>query len=183
MKLIVGLGNPEEKYNDTRHNVGFFMVGEYARQNGIALLKKDKFKALVGETTKDGEKTILALPTTYYNLSGESAKAIADFYKIEPHDILIVHDELALPFETLRTRLSGSPAGNNGIKSVNAHLGPDTARLRVGIYNEKRDLMDDADFVLAKFSKDESDALVELSKKAIDIIDSFVTGNFIVTTH
>lgn len=183
MKLIVGFGNPEAKFDGTRHNTGFFAISEYAKQKGIELRAKDKFKSLIGEMSRDGEKIILALPLTYYNLSGEAVRAIADFYQIEARDILIVHDELALPFGTLRTRWGGSPAGNNGIKSVNAHMGPGTARLRIGVYNDRRDLMDDADFVLSKFSKEETEQLGDITKKAIDIIDSFIANNFEITTH
>lgn len=183
MKLILGLGNPEEKYRSTRHNVGFRILSHYALGNGITFQMKDKFKALVAEITHDGEKILLAKPTTYYNMSGEAARSITDFYKIAPEDVLIVHDELALPLGTIRTRRGGSDAGNNGIKSISTHLGPETARIRVGVYNELRDSMDDADFVLGRFSKEESDQLVTITKKATDLIDSFISGSFEHTTH
>ncbi len=149
MKLIIGLGNPEEKYKNTRHNIGFRVLTEYAEKKDVEFALKDKFRACIAELTIDGEKVILAKPTTYYNLVGEAARLITDFYKIAPADILVVHDELALPFGTIRTRIGGSDAGNNGVKSMTQHLGPDTARLRVGVYNELRERMDDADFVLA----------------------------------
>ncbi len=183
MKLIVGLGNPEEKYKNTRHNVGFTVVAHYASEHAASFRLKEKFMATVAELTVEGEKTILVLPNTYYNLSGKAVRAVADFYKVEPADVLVVHDELALPFGTIRTRLGGSPAGNNGIKSVTEHLGPDTARLRVGVYNDLRDRIDDADFVLGTFTKQESEQLVDIRKKAADIIDSFIRGTFEHTTH
>lgn len=183
MKLIIGLGNPEAKYVETRHNVGFHVLDTFVRERGLVFQPKDKFKSLTAEFSSEGEKVILAKPTTYYNLSGEAARAIADFYKISPASILVVHDELALPFGTIRTRLGGSDAGNNGIKSVNDHLGQDTARIRVGVYNELRDRVDDADFVLGKFSKEESDQLADITKKAIRLIDDFIAGSFETTTH
>lgn len=183
MKLIIGLGNPEERYKNTRHNIGFSVLDAYAANKGIKFQNKDKFRSLIAEMAVDGDKVILAIPTTYYNNSGEAARLIADFYKIDPSDILVVHDELALPFGTIRTRVGGSDAGNNGIKSISNHLGPETARIRIGIYNDLRDQIDDADFVLGTFTKAESATLSELSDAAISFIDSFVAGTFDHTTH
>lgn len=183
MKLIIGLGNPEERYKHTRHNVGFRLLTSYAADQGAEFQLKDKFRACLAELSVNGEKVILAKPTTYYNNVGEAGRLIADFYKIGPEDILIVHDELALPFGTIRTRIGGSDAGNNGIKSLNQHLGPDTARIRVGVYNELRDRIDDADFVLSNFTKTEDETLGSLAKKAADIIDDFISDNFTHTTH
>lgn len=176
MKLIIGLGNPESRYNDTRHNVGFFMLDTLARQQGAEFKHSVKFKADIAECTIVGEKVLLAKPTTYYNLVGESARAIMDFYKLSPEDILIVHDELALPFNTLRTRQGGSDAGNNGIKSLNQHLGTETQRLRIGVWSELRDKMDDADFVLAKFSATERVQLVSIASLATQKIEDFIAG-------
>lgn len=183
MKLIIGLGNPEERYKNTRHNVGFRIVSDYANKQGGEFQFKDKFRACLAELGTGTDKVILAKPTTYYNNVGEAGRLIADFYKIAPEDILLIHDELALPFGTIRTRLGGSDAGNNGIKSMNQHLGTDTARIRVGVYNDLRDRIDDADFVLSNFTKAEDEALGELTKKAAGIIDGFVAGTFQHTTH
>lgn len=183
MKLIIGLGNPESKYDGTRHNVGFRLLDTYAREQGASFKPEKKFKAEIAEFTSGGEKVILAKPTTYYNLSGEAARAISDFYKIAPEDILVIHDELMLPFCTVRTRLGGSPAGNNGIKSINDHLGPNTARIRIGIYNELRDRIDDAQFVLGNFSREEAETLYEKQQKIASLIDAFISGQFEPTTH
>lgn len=183
MKLIIGLGNPEERYKHTRHNVGFRVLGEYAHSKGSDFQLKDKFKACIAELTIDSKKIILAKPTTYYNNVGEAARLISDFYKIESADVLVIHDELALPFGTIRTRIGGSDAGNNGIKSISQHLSPDTARIRIGVYNDLRDRIDDADFVLSNFTKDEASTLPELTKKAIDCIDSFIAEEFQITSH
>jgi PTH1 family peptidyl-tRNA hydrolase len=184
MKLIIGLGNPEEKYSNTRHNIGFAVLDEYAKKNSLSFQAKDKFKANTAESSSAGEKVIFAKPTTYYNLVGESGRLLADFYKIDPSDILIIHDELALPFGVVRTRLSGGAAGNNGIKSIIEHIHHDTPRLRIGIYNELAGQIPDADFVLGKFSKEEAESLQEtIFPKALELIDEFIHGNHIADSH
>lgn len=177
MKLIVGLGNPETKYDGTRHNTGFFALDAFAKEQKVAWQHKDKFKASVAELP---DKTaLLVKPTTYYNLVGESVRALVDFYKIPPEDILIIHDELALPFGVLRTREKGSDAGNNGIKSMNAHLGHTTKRLRVGIHNDLADFMDASDFVLGKFTPKEKQQLAETVLPHIVMqIDKFLNDSF-----
>lgn len=177
MKLIVGLGNPESRYDDTRHNTGFFVLDELAKEHGLKWQLKEKFKAHVAELPN--KTALLVKPTTYYNLVGESVRALADFYKIPPEDILIVHDELALPFGTLRTREKGSDAGNNGVKSLNAHLGHTTKRLRIGIQNELTPHMDAADFVLAKFTPDERCEMRDaVLPHVYTHIDKFLNGTF-----
>jgi PTH1 family peptidyl-tRNA hydrolase len=179
MKLIFALGNPEAKYDGTRHNIGFFIVDELADMQGLNWQLKTKFKANVAE----GDGFILAKPTTYYNLVGESARAIADFYKIAPEDILVIHDDIALPVGTVRSRLGGSSAGNNGIKSLNQHLGDSTARLRIGTWNELADRMDAADFVLSKIGAKDSETIKASLPAILSIIDNFIGGNFEPTTH
>lgn len=175
MKLIIGLGNPEPKYNLTRHNVGFILIDHVADQLGATWQDKPKFKGVVAETVIGGEKAILLKPTTYYNLSGEAARAVLDFYKLSAaQDVLVLHDELALPFGTLRTRLSGSDAGNNGIKSIIAHLGFSFARIRVGIANDHSDRQDAVDFVLGRFSETEQEHLGVLADHALHFIEDFV---------
>ena len=131
MKLIIGLGNPEPRYDGTRHNAGFWLLDQYARHRKLVFQPKTKFKASVAEFDAAGDKVIMAKPTTYYNLSGEAVRALADFYKVPVGDILVVHDEIALPCGTIRTRRGGSDAGNNGVSSVTEHLGDGTARLRI----------------------------------------------------
>lgn len=159
MKLIVGLGNPEAKYNGTRHNVGFRVLDQLAEECGVDWKKSAKFKALTAELP---DKTaLLVKPTTYYNLVGESVRAVADFYKISPEDIVIVHDDIALPLGVIRTREKGSDGGNNGIKSLNQHLGPKTRRVRIGAASELLERMDAADFVLGKFTAEEQKQLTE----------------------
>ncbi|TAL15173.1 aminoacyl-tRNA hydrolase [Patescibacteria group bacterium] len=177
MKLIFAQGNLESKYDNTRHNVGFAVIDEFAKSHNLKWTEKSKFSALVTETTIEGEKVILVKPTTYYNETGQSARRLIDFYSVMPaHDLLVIHDDLALPFGTIRTRGQGSDAGNNGIKSLNNHIGPDYHRIRIGITNDHRAQMGDIDFVLGKFSKDESEALDKLMPEILGFISSFVEG-------
>lgn len=179
MKLIVGLGNPEKKYDDTRHNAGFAMLDAYAKEQNATWKEQSKFKALVAKLP---EKNLLVKPQTYYNLSGEAVRALADFYKVAPEDILVVHDDHALPFGMLRTRVGGSDAGNNGIKSINAHI-PGVNRLRIGTHSEHREIHGDVDFVLSKFSKAEKESLLLLQQNTNKIIADFLEGTFIATTY
>jgi PTH1 family peptidyl-tRNA hydrolase len=180
MKLIIGLGNPESRYDGTRHNTGFFVLDELAKEHGVTWQLKEKFKAHLAELP--GKTALLVKPTTYYNLVGESVRALADFYKIPPEDILIIHDELALPFGTLRTREKGSDAGNNGIKSLNSHLGHTTKRLRIGIQNELTAHMDAADFVLAKYTPSEKRELAGVILPHVKThVQKFLNNNFELT--
>ena len=175
--MLFAQGNPGSQYDGTRHNAGFYLIDAFARSQGAVWNEKTKFHALVAETSIDGEKVLLAKPTTFYNETGMSARAITDFYKLDPvSDILVIHDELALPFGTVRIRSSGSDAGNNGIKSLTAALGTQFRRLRVGIYNDLRDRMGDADFVIAKFNKEESMALPELYDLVRPLLTAFIAG-------
>lgn len=179
MKIIIGLGNPETRYNNTRHNTGFAVMDAFAKRSNTTFQVKDKFKAHVAEATISGEKVLLVKPLTFYNESGQSYRLLIDFYKVEPEDVLVIHDELSLPFGTVRNRVGGSDAGNNGIKSINAHGGASTARMRVGIGNEYRSIMGDTDFVLGKFSKQEHEIFSEqLLPKASQSIESFISGEF-----
>jgi PTH1 family peptidyl-tRNA hydrolase len=184
MKLIVGLGNPGLEYAGSRHNTGFAVIGFLAQENDAQFQEKSKFKGYVAEFSHDGEKVILLKPTTFYNLSGEAARAVSDFYKIPAEDVLVVHDELALPFGTVRARVRGSDAGNNGIKSVHQHIGDQFARIRLGVSNELKEKINDSDFVLSKFSKAEAEKLKkELAPKACELIEKFIAGDFPHDTH
>ncbi len=184
MKMIFAQGNPGSEYDKTRHNVGFMAIDFYAKQKGVAFQSKAKFNAEIAEYSEAGEKVLLVKPTTYYNETGVAARALCDFYKLDAADMLVIHDELALPFGTLRTREKGSPAGNNGIKSLNAHLGENYARLRVGTYNELLEKIGPFDFVLARFSGDELEKLrSDIFPKIGDLIDQFIDGTHASTSH
>lgn len=183
MKLIIGLGNPGSQYGQTRHNLGFMVLDEIATERGVEFKATSKFHGDMAEFKVESEKVLLLKPSTFYNESGRAARAVVDFYKIPNEDILIIHDELMLPFGCLRSRIGGSDAGNNGIKSINSHIGANTKRLRIGIYSELRDQMDDASFVLSKFNKTEADQLADINKIALEIVGSFINDKFVAHTH
>ncbi len=171
MQLIVGLGNVGKEYDGTRHNIGFAAIDTYRVENGFPdWQEKAKFKALISEDFVGGKKVILAKPTTFMNLSGESINALKDFYKLSNNDIIVIHDELDLPFTTVKEKQGGGSAGNNGLKSLISHIGEDFKRIRIGVKNELIDQMDAADFVLSKFSAAEKKQLPEIIKAAIDKI-------------
>lgn len=185
MKIILAQGNPGQQYVETRHNVGWLVLDKLATSAGVSFTTQTKFHAQVAEVTIQGEKTLLVKPTTFYNETGRSARALIDFYKLQPSaDLLVIHDDLALPFGTIRVREKGSDAGNNGIKSLNAHIGPEYARLRVGIWNDLRERMDDAAFVLARFSKDEMQTLdKDIIPHATQLVEDFCRGTLQTTSH
>lgn len=184
MKLIFTQGNPGQEYATTRHNVGFLVADSLAAKHSTNFLASAKFFAEIAEFSDNGEKVIIAKPTTFYNETGRSFAAIKQFYKIDESDILVIHDELALPFGTLRSRVGGSDAGNNGIKSINAHGGLTTTRLRVGVGNELRARIGDTDFVLSRFSAEEQKTLQDtILPKCLDIIHDFIANNHSITSH
>jgi PTH1 family peptidyl-tRNA hydrolase len=160
MKLAFAQGNPEPQYFGIRHNVGFMVLNSIADEHEAKWTEKSKFHAVATEVNIDGEKVLLVKPTTFYNETGPTLRKLVDYYKIDTeNDLLVIHDDLALPFGTIRIRKQGSDAGNNGIKSINTYINQDYTRIKIGIYNELRDQMGDANFVLAKFSVDESKQL------------------------
>lgn len=185
MKLIIAQGNPGKQYERTRHNVGFVALDTLAASHDAPWQSHAKFNAEIAEVQLNGEKTLLVKPLSFYNETGQVARAIVDFYKLNPaQDVLAIHDELALPFGTIRVREKGSDAGNNGIKSLNAHLGADYARIRIGVWNELRDQIDDANFVLSKFTKTEAEQLQELiTGPVFSLIDKFTAGTLEPTSH
>jgi len=185
MKLIFAQGNPGAQYARTRHNVGFMVLDTLADTESASWQASTKFNATLAELHLEGEKVLLVKPSSFYNETGQVARALVDFYKLDPAtDVLAIHDELALPFGTIRIREKGSDAGNNGIKSLNAHLGQNYWRIRVGIWDELRNRMNDADFVLSAFSAQESEALQTLIPKIIlPIVKDFLTGSIKSTSH
>ena len=171
--LLVCLGNPGDKYENTRHNVGFMVADEVA-QRQRAPIQKLKFKALTNLLTISGEKVLVMKPVTYMNLSGEAVRPAADFYKIPPAQVLVVSDDTALPIGKLRIRKGGSAGGHNGLKSIIQHLGTDQfPRLRVGVGEKPHPDYDLADWVLGKFvgeDKKNIDAAIRRSADAVECI-------------
>ncbi|MGB0776191.1 MAG: aminoacyl-tRNA hydrolase [Akkermansiaceae bacterium] len=156
IKLIIGLGNPGQKYENTRHNVGFMVVDKLAAGYGAQLANHLKWRAHVAKIPQSG--AILMKPQTFMNESGLSVGAAMRFYKWQPEEVLVVYDDVAIPFGTLRFRMAGSAGGHNGIKSIIAHLGSDRfPRLKVGIGNTTKNSM--VGHVLGKFSTDEQNEL------------------------
>jgi peptidyl-tRNA hydrolase, PTH1 family len=173
--LIVGLGNIGKKFDGTRHNIGFAAVDSFATsQNFDAWMEKKDMKCHITTQTIGSSRVIVIKPTTLMNLSGEAIQAVAHFYKVPNQQIVVVHDELDIPFGSIRTRIGGSAAGNNGIKSAIQHIGEDFGRLRVGI--KAKTPMSAADFVLAKFSKEEQAHMPALYKETTAILTEFVYG-------
>ena len=158
MYIIAGLGNPTKTYEGTRHNIGFDMIDAIADKYNIDVTTK-KHKALTGKGRIDGVPVILAKPQTYMNLSGESIRDIADFYKIPAENIIIIYDDISLNPGQIRIRKKGSAGGHNGIKNIIAHLGTqEFPRIKVGI-GSKPEGWDLADYVLSKYSKAERECL------------------------
>lgn len=167
--LIVGLGNIGKEFEGTRHNSGFTTVDSYRKENKFpAWQEKTKFKALISEDFVGGKKIVLVKPTTLYNLSGEAVRALKDFYKLNNKDIIVVHDELDLPFGTVKEKIGGGSAGSNGLKSIISHIGADFKRIRIGIKNDQLERIDPADFVLSKFSATEKKQLDQIIKAALE---------------
>jgi PTH1 family peptidyl-tRNA hydrolase len=175
MKLIIGLGNIGQEYQNTRHNVGFLLIDHVVEEFDLPWQRKPKFQAEIAEGSLAGEKIIFAKPTTFYNASGQAAQAICNFYKVEPPEVLVIHDELALPFGTIRTRIGGSDAGNNGVKSISAALGPLYGRIRVGILSPEESHRDAAAFVLSKFSTEElQDLQTTIANHTLRFVEHFI---------
>ncbi len=173
--LIVGLGNIGKQYESTRHNIGFVCLDELARVLEFEpWIEKKDLKCHIASMTVGDSKVILIKPTTLMNNSGEAVRAVSHFYKIPSKNTLVVHDELDIPFGQIRTRTGGSDAGNNGIKSVIAHIGNDFGRLRIGIKAETP--LEASDFVLAKFSKEEQAQLPALKKEVIALLTEYIYG-------
>ena len=174
MYLIAGLGNPEKKYEATRHNIGFETIDLLANKQGISLTKL-KHKALLGDGIIGGQKVIVAKPQTYMNLSGESIRDIASFYKIPPENIIIVCDEIKLELGTVRIRPKGSDGGHNGLKSIIYQLSSDSfVRIRMGVGAPDRSRMNLADFVLGRFSKEEIEVLTPTANRVCDAIETII---------
>ena len=178
MKLIVGLGNPGKQYDQTRHNIGFEVIDTLSDQFSIPL-NQSKFKGLYGIGLHNGEKVLLLKPLTYMNLSGESIRAVMDYYQIELEDLLVIYDDLDLPVGKIRLRQKGSPGGHNGIKSTVAHLGTqEFNRIRIGI-NRPTPGMSVPDYVLGRFRQEERPFTEEAVKRSADACAAWLKKPFL----
>ena len=175
MYIIVGLGNPTDKYQATRHNVGWDVITRIADDYRISLDTK-KHKAICGKGYIEGEKVVIAKPITYMNLSGESVRELMDFYKVTPEEIIIIYDDISLDVGQLRIRKKGSAGGHNGIKSIISHLGTDEfPRIKVGVGDKPKD-WDLADYVLSRFAKEEQPLIRDALKDSSDACKMIITS-------
>jgi PTH1 family peptidyl-tRNA hydrolase len=175
MKLIVGLGNPGDRYRGTRHNIGYAVLVELARRAAVDL---EAAPAVSGDAVLGrwrGRDTILAKPLTFMNASGEAVGGLLRYYKIDQGDLLVLLDEVQLPLGKLRARARGSAGGHNGLKSIIAHVGDQFSRLRIGVGRGeiRRDL---ADHVLARFEKTEAADVERMTVRAADAAETFITS-------
>lgn len=172
MKLIVGLGNPGNEYEKTRHNVGFMALDLYLGEVSY----KEKFSSLYSEKVINGEKVIFMKPLTFMNNSGDAIRKIVDYFKIDLRDILIIYDDMDFELGTYKLKSNGSSGGHNGIKSIIKSLGTEEIkRLRIGI---SKNNVNSVDYVLGKFSKEEFEKLNKVYKIVNNIIEDFVKIDF-----
>ena len=181
MKILIGLGNPGSKYTETRHNIGFRVIDEFAHIYSFPPFKK-QFDAhisthtltFMNDATKanTSEKIVVAKPQTFMNLSGKTVQALTTFYKVPLEDIIVIHDELSLPFGTVRCKRKGGHAGHNGLRDISSRIGAEYHRLRFGI-NRPPQGWDTANYVLAKWTKEENESLAALTNSCVDMLHSW----------
>ena len=172
--LVAGLGNPGQKYQNTRHNMGFLTVDLLAEQKGVKL-NRVKFKSAYNILSFAGCKCLVMKPQTYMNLSGEAVGEAARFYKIPPDHVLVISDDVDLPLGKLRIRTNGSAGGHNGLKSIIQHLGSDQfPRLKVGVGGKPHPDYDMADWVLSKFQGEDKKLIDGTVKRAADAVECFL---------
>ncbi len=176
IKLIAGLGNPGSKYEETRHNAGFFLVDELARSFSASFSPEKKFQGDIARTTIGSCDVRLLKPTTFMNLSGESVQAVASFYRIEAREILVAHDELDIPPGTVKLKQGGGHGGHNGLRDIINHLGRDFWRVRLGI-GHPGDAKKVASFVLQRAPRSEMDLLINSIDDVVREITDMVSGD------
>jgi peptidyl-tRNA hydrolase, PTH1 family len=174
ISLVVGLGNPGKQYEGTRHNLGFRVAGAFARRHEIKMRQQAKFFGAIGKGTAFGREIQVLLPETYMNESGRAVRTVADFFNVRPEEIIVVCDDVELPFGTMRVRLSGGSGGHRGLKSVAEHLGTqEFARMRIGVGRGLGE-QELSDYVLARFAQGEEEKLGEVVEQAVKALDSMI---------
>lgn len=172
--LVVGLGNPGDKYENTRHNVGFLTIDHIAEQLRVPV-QKLKYRALTNTVELGGAKVLLMKPVTYMNLSGEAVGEAARFYKIPPEHVLVISDDVSLPVGKLRIRTQGSAGGHNGLKSIIQRLGTDKfPRVKIGVGGKPHPDYDMADWVLGKFVGPDKTAMDEATLRAAQAVECYL---------
>ena len=167
MYLIVGLGNIGEKYQLTRHNVGFMVIDGITKNLSTSNIQKSNFHSTLEKSGYD----LYAKPTTYMNNSGMAVQAIKEYYKLGIENIIVIHDDIDLPFGTVKFKIGGGHGGHNGLKSIDAHIGKDYIRVRIGI-GKPQDKADVANYVLNNFSKEELNKLEDIIPHIINAINA-----------
>ena len=176
MKLIVGLGNPGEKYENTRHNLGFMVLDNYAKSLNLDI-NKEKFNGLYCEFFNDTDKIILLKPMSFMNLSGTVVKKYVDYYKIDPSDMLVISDDLDLDFLDYRLRLFGSSGGHNGLKNIESCLGTNKfKRFRIGISNDKN--TNTVNYVLGRFNAESIRKINDFLPISVHILNDYLNLDF-----
>ncbi len=177
MKIVAGLGNPGSKYDGTRHNIGFGAIDYIANHFDIKVNKLG-YKALYGQGMIDGEKVILIKPQTFMNLSGSSLIEAMNFYKLEPQDLIVIHDDIDLPTGKIRIRTSGSAGGHNGIKDIILRINSDKfTRIKIGAGMPENDKIDVVNHVLGTMSKKETDILDKSAEIVVKALPLILKGN------
>ena len=176
MILIIGLGNPEEKYKNTRHNIGFRIVDEFAKTNSFPKFNlSKKFNSLISENVFNNKKIILAKPQTFMNESGKAVRALTNFYKIKTSDLVIIHDDMDLLLGKIKIIKSRGTAGHKGVESVVKEIGAkDFIRFRIGTQTQKGKPRRPVKFVLQKFNKEEEKIIKKVIKKTAEAIETFL---------
>ena len=174
MKVIVGLGNPGERYANTYHNLGFIVADALAEKLKAKFSLKTRLKCLLATVKKGDEQFLVVKPLTYMNLSGEAVGAVARYYKVEPKDILVVYDDLDLDTGALRLREKGSAGTHNGMKSIVGVIGEDFPRLRIG--TKKDSPADTIDYVLSAIPEEKHTAFKEAVDRAMECASEFALG-------
>lgn len=178
MYIIIGLGNPGKQYISTRHNIGFDAITRISDDYNIPLNIR-KHKAICGTGYIEGQKVILAQPQTYMNLSGESVRALVDFYKVSSEDIIVIYDDVDLDVGQLRIRQRGSAGGHNGIKSIIQHLGTqEFPRIRIGVGNKPKE-WDLVDYVMSKFSDSENTLMRQALKNVSEATKTMIRSGIV----
>ena len=165
MYLIVGLGNIGEKYQLTRHNVGFMVIDEITKNLSTSNIQKSNFHSTLEKSAYD----LYSKPTTFMNNSGMAVQAIKEYYKLDMEDIIVIHDDIDLPFGTVKFKIGGGHGGHNGLRSIDAHIGKEYIRVRIGV-GKPQDKSDVANYVLNNFSKEELNKLQDIIPHIINAI-------------
>lgn len=175
MRLLVGLGNPGPRYAGNRHNIGFMAVDAIVRRHSFSAIR-ERFHGLTAEGTIDGEKVLALAPQTFMNDSGRAVQAALQFFKLQPSDVIVLYDEIDLPLGKVRVKRGGGAGGHNGIRSIDAHIGPDYWRVRMGVDHPGQKEMVKA-YVLMDFFKEEHETVQAMLDAVTDAIPLMIAGD------